>query len=88
MIRGLQRPREALPEVLVLLGGERGRERHERGHAEFALLGHRGCACACLRVACIIGYMHASEVYSTRLEELLPCGTTAAQNGADVELPH
>lgn len=31
--------------------------------------------------------MHASEVYSTRLEQLLPCGTSAAQNGADVELP-
>ena len=31
--------------------------------------------------------MHASEVYGTRLEQLLPCGTSAAQNGPDVELP-
>ena len=76
MIRVVQRPREALPEVVVVRWAKReGRERHERGQAECAL-GRRGCVC--LRVACIVGCMHASEVYSTRLELLLPCGTIAA----------
>ena len=76
-----------LATVVVVSVEARGREkgtRDVRGHTHSATL-HTGL---CLS-ACVLHRLHACirSVYMYNSAVLLPCGTTVAQNGADVELP-